>query len=412
MFDNIKSNAQGYWTPKTFGVEGLLVNGFDVDSILVAGSNVLEQDNIPKNTFQLLKFHIKRSLLSALFLFMSYEQAGPRNQKVANVANVNTNDKICTVSEISDPSDLISVIATPDVQTRDLPDASRLTMLLLFIYTAIKTILVKFQDLLVVMKLTDSKSLFFRHGSKSKKGSFLSGPSVAKNVSVVLTSHDFVVPPPPLLPDRLVQENDQVKLEIRAIKNEIAKYNKAKAVHLLSDYKRLVTDAAELVYCSTVASLERLSIYEASGALNQNPEMLARMVKEKFESVSIGSTMSIPDVVFVYPTERKRIELVNGKISTQNWTQSGFNLNGSPKWNKALEVIVLEKQNGQTYATTVFGNFFSMVQQGMLKPEEVETTLDEIFEESFGQPAHLIITSGISCSLKGIPPWIVRGSFI
>lgn len=61
-----------YYSPKTYGLEGLNFKGFEVDQIFSAGSNIARPEDIPHNTFGILKYHIKRSLLLAILAIIGY----------------------------------------------------------------------------------------------------------------------------------------------------------------------------------------------------------------------------------------------------------------------------------------------------------------------------------------------------
>lgn len=58
-----------YYSPKTYGLEGLNYKGFEVDQLFTAGANIATPDDLPNSTFGIFTYHIKRSLLTAILGF-------------------------------------------------------------------------------------------------------------------------------------------------------------------------------------------------------------------------------------------------------------------------------------------------------------------------------------------------------
>lgn len=414
-----KSLRSTYYTPRTYGIEGLTYNGFDIDEIFVAGSNVNDESLVPKNTFELLLFHLKRSFLSALHSAIEYRLIGTQK-----VVPSNTKGITVPVSELSDPADLANIIATPDIPPATLTAPSGFMVVMLYLYSILKALTESILSLMTKSGFIKSKSPLhlFSQEKLANKTAFM-GSSVAKSVTVVLTSHPYVAPPPPLHPDEVYSEEESARTHIKAndeeiamIKEEITKHEESKSAHIASDYKRLIVDASELVYFSAAASLERLTIYEATGVFSQSPQMLAKMVKSKFEASSIGSTQSIPSIHFVYPSKRLRVDLIDGQISVIDLnsipTRGQEDEDSTDNWNRILEVVVLEKNDGQLFLSVVLRKVCVMVSKGQLRSDEVEKTLDRIFKEAYIAPgADLVITSGYTCELQGLSPLNVRGSF-
>lgn len=401
----LPSRDTKYYTPRTYGLEGLSYNGFSVDSIFVAGSNLFDPVNSPKTTWDLLKFHIKRSLLSAVHCALEYKIYGsPKPEKHP------AKEPHC-ITEITDINDFELVSSSPDVEILDSSSPSSIIAYSYYLYTLLQTFFLGIyppnDDLVIQPILT-----FFR--KSQKKTVPFNGPSVAKRVTVVLTSHPFLAPPPPIIPDDTLSQTSKLsEKEIKSIKAKIEKYDKDKRCHAVSDLKRLLVDATDLVYQSTIASLDRLTIYESDGVLCQSSDMLARMVKKKFEAVSIGPSMYIPSIAFVLPSTRTRIELINGEISVIDARESSVTpnspVNTAPSW--ILEVVLIKENDGKEFSSKVLKQVCFMVDQTLLKTEEVEKTLESVFDETYiTPPAHLVITSGYTCEFQGVPPLNMRGS--
>lgn len=401
----LPSRHKQYYTPRTYGLEGLSFNGFPIDNIFVAGSNLFDPANSPETTWDLLKFHVKRSLLSAVHCALEYKIYGsPKPEK--HLAKEN----LC-ITEITDVDDLELVTASPDVEVLDSSSPSSIISYSLYLYTLLRTFLGIYppSDDFV----TQPTLGFFR--KDQKKAVSFKGPSVAKNVTVVLTSHPFLAPPPPIIPDDNLRASPLSEKETTSINAKIEKYNKDKACHTVADLKRLLVDATDLVYQSNLASLERLTIYESTGVLCQSPDMLPKMVKKKFEAVSIGSTMSIPSIVFVFPSTRTRIELINGEITIMDAREISITPNSpaARTWNRILEIVLIKENDGKEFFSKVLQQVCLMVDQKLLKPDEVEKTLESVFDETYiTPPAHLVITSGYTCELQGVPPLNMRESIV
>lgn len=409
-----------YYSPKTYGVEGLSFNGFNIDQIFGAGASVFQEGILPKNTWELFIFHITKSLLAGFYSLMEHKYFGFQKTKVT------TTTQPLDIANLREPTELDQITPTPDVENFRVEEApSSLAVVLMYIYSVIRattSYFLCFCSDTGFLKDTLHQIPFLRNKKSVTRTAFMNAPTAAKIVTVVLTSHEFIAPPPPLEPNEVLSSSgSQRKIDakdIALIRAKIAKYEAEKSSHLASDYKRLLIDSTELIYYSTVASLDRLNIFEATGTLSKNPELLAKQVKRKFETVSIGSTMSIPDIVFLFPSIRVKVEMIHGIISTVSTRNSAATIkpmqekNAAP-WNRCLEVVVLERRDGKKLATSMCRKLCSIVDQGLLKSEEFEGSLERVFEEAYITPAaDLVVTSGIACNLQGLSPLNMKGSVI
>ncbi|KAF5096893.1 hypothetical protein D0Z00_002630 [Geotrichum galactomycetum] len=412
MIDQIINNKNTYFTPKTYGIEGLSINGFDINSIFVAGSNIGSFQKIHGNTYGLFLFHIKRSILSAIFLAIGYKKYGVENENTL-LALDNT---YLTVSQIKNLSDIEGILPTPSVIPWYITaPPSNIIIILLYLYSVIKAIARAILDFLKKCGISKVNNLFFTKTAEPKT-MFMSGPSIAKSVAVVLKGSPFIANPPPLPLEQLSPAiSEEVKQNILKTNAKIFQYTKSLNAHQVADFKRLLLDATELVYAASVACIDRLVIYDPVGTLNQNINLVAKSVKQKFDISKVGSSLSIPDIIIIFPSNKKQIKLYDGKIQVENLENDVFDAipetPKSPHYTKFLEVVVLEKSNGKPFIFNVFQKVCSMIEQGLVKPEELESTMTAIYKESFiYPPVDLVITSGLLKSLEGIPPPLIKGS--
>lgn len=406
---------QNYYTPKTYGIEGLKFNGFDVDQIFVAGSNVIQDGKIPFTTWGMLRFHVSRSLLSAVHGLMEKRYLGVEKKSPMVLRNLD-------VSEVTNLADLDKVVPTADADLAVATAPSSLMVVLMYIYSVISATFFYFLFFCSstgFLKDTLHSLPLFHPKDPSKRTVFMNSPTKATNVTVVLSSHPYVAPPPPFLPEEVTSSFESTHTfdaeEIAAAKLEISKYEIAKNNHEVSDYKRLLADASDLVYYASVSSLRRLTIYEETGVLNQNPELLAKSVKKKVELVGVGSTVTVPEIVFVFVSQQLKVALSNGRITISSLSAPsstfGEDENVADKTNKPLEVVILEKRNGKRFAATVCRQLCSFVKKGLLTMDNFENSIERAFEEAYITPAaDLVITSGLSCQLHGLSPLNVDGS--
>lgn len=414
MIDQFIKDKRAYFTPKTYGIEGLTINGFDVDSIFVAGSNMASPENIPTTTFDLFIFHVKRSFLSAVFMTVGYKKYGVQFENTPLVQN----DTNLTVSQIENVSNIDEIVPTPDVIPWyvTVPPSS-IIIILLYVYSVIKIIITANVNFVRKLGRVEINIPFWTKRSESGT-MFMSDPSVAKSVALVLRNTPFIVHPPPLLAEQSDMINSEgFKKEKQKSYGILSEYNKKKNAHQVADFKRMLLDATELVYTASFACLDRLIIYDSEGTLNQNIDILAKSVKKKFEISRIGSTLSIPDVRFTFPSNKKQINLFDGQIEVK--TMKSNRISSYPKFPKGLlqtkflEVVVLEKTNSKPYIATVLRQVCSMIDQGLIKPHELECTMAAIYTESYiYPPVQLVITSGLLSSLEGIPPPLITGSYV
>lgn len=413
MIDQFIKDKKAYFTLRTYGIEGLTINGFDVDSIFVAGSNMTSPENIPKTTFNLFIFHVKRSFLSAVFMTIGYKKYGVQFENIPLAQN----DSNLTVSQIENVSNIDEVVPTPDVIPWyvTVPPSS-IIIILLYVYSVMKTIVMV--NLSFVKKLGSAEINIPFWTKRSESGTmFMSSPSVAKSVALVIRNTPFIAYPPPLLTEQSDMTNSEGSKNEEQTYDMISEYNKKKNAHQVADFKRVLLDATELVYTASVACLDRLVIYDSEGTLNQNINIFAKSVKKKFEISRIGSTMSIPDVRFTFPSNKKQINLFDGQIEVK--TMESNRISSFPKSPKSflqtkfLEVVVLERKNSKPYIATVFRQVCSMIDQGLIKSHELESTMAAIYTESYiYPPVQLVITSGLLSSLEGIPPPLITGSYV
>lgn len=413
MIDQVIENKNIYFTPKTYGIEGLSINGFDVNSIFVAGSNVGGFEKIPGNTYELLLFHIKRSILSAVLMTIGYKKYGVQNENTL----VALNNTYLTVSQIKNLPDIEGILPTPNVIPWYITDPpSNIIIIILYFYSVIKAIAKAGLDLLQKFGISKINNLFFIKTAKTRT-MFMTGPSVAKSVAVILRDSPFIVRPPPLSlkqPGPTISE--AVKQNVTENNAKAFEYTKRLNAHQVADFKRVLLNATELVYAASVACIDRLVIYDPMGTLNKNINLVAESVKQKFDISKVSSSLLIPDTVIIFPSNKKQIKLYDGNIQVEDLKNDVFNTihetPKSPHYTRFLEVVVLEKNNGKPFIFTVFRKICSMIERGLVKPEELESTMTAIYKESFiYPPVDLVITSGFLKNLEGIPPPLIKGSF-
>lgn len=413
MLNSVKTDT--YFTPRTYGIEGLTVNGFDVDSIFVAGSNVTSAEDLPTKTIELLRFHIRRSLLSAVFLAIGLKKYGVKYEADVTPLNATT----LTVSEIKEPSEMESIVPNPDVTPWYINAVpSNLLIFLIQAYVFIKSVMGVVTGFFDKIGIKLPLTVPFVQSKPKDRTSFFSGSSLAKNVTVVLDSRPYIAAPPPLLPEDVAPAiSETMQAEVVDVKSKIAMFNKNKNAHEVAEYKKLLVESTEIIYYSGAAQLERLNIYDRLGMMSMNPELLAKAVKKKFEVTSIGSSASIPDISFIFPGIKKQVNLFSGVITSVDLDDNSLGVkpmnSRSQSSSKPMEVVLLNERNGKQFITTVFRKVVSMIDQGLIKPDELESTLNTIYEESYIAPgSQLVITSGLTGLYKGLPPFLIKGAYL
>lgn len=445
-----------YFTPKTYGIEGLRFKGFELDNILSAGANLSDPDIVPKSTWQILKFHLKRSMLQGILNVYSTKD----NDAPYKVQSTLLDILALALALLENVTSLLADITALFTRIMDWVDnmTSWIQGLVNGFITWLKD---TFQAILDRLPFGAQINKFvFRSEYDGKKPwpslfksvsprPTLSLPSPStiimpkkkrvpspiipsdallasiKSIALIIHSNIHLAPPPPLLPNEKEQGNMSPE-ELSSILDEISQFEASEQEFLAAETVRVIDEAAMMIYWSYVLNLQHITLFENNALLSGHGIELIEVVKRKFEEAS----ETMPTIAFAIPSQKTLYDVIGGsrvslramemlsasdiaRDAQQRFPHSPLTVDDAagPK-NVKLKVVILDRKNGKSLTMKALRYACKLVEEHKLSPVNVERAM-ELYLGQFGiVPFQAVIATGYRCFLEGLPPLSVRDSII
>lgn len=429
-----------YYTPKTYGIEGLRFKGFELDNLLSAGANLQKAEDVPKSTWGIFKYHMKRSILLGMLNIVSTTDDDPVKKADGTILDL----AIILLNLLT------NVVAWLDSVTAVFND----------IMDWVNNVTTWIQDLvqwlidLLPFGSSINKYLFRSRYSGSKSFASLiksfSSPSISiipqkkrvpspinptdaflaskKSIALVIQPKEYITPPPPLMPNE--KERGKFSAEqISAITAEIKEYERKESEFLEAETNRLVEEAALMIYWSFVLNLQHITLFENNAYLSGNSTKLIDAVKRKFQSTN----EKMPNMIFAVPSQKTLYDVIGGtrvslrsmemlsseeiaRDAQQRFPHTPTNSSededlGGPH-NVKLKVVVLDRKNGKSLTMKALRYTCKLVQEKKLLPINVEHAMVLYLNQFHITPFQAVVIAGYQCSLEGLPPLSVRQSIV
>lgn len=353
------ANDDRVYTPKTYGMEGLVFKGFNVDDIFVAGSNgtYVRQPNM----WELLKFHIFRSILNLVLALVGYYDSIPELWKQFS----------------------------------------------------------KFRRGIFDFKEFETSVYQFLGCGTSEKNP--TAEKIPSHVATILTYFPHVQSPPPSVPETTTladgtvlepspEEVEEVYAAIRSFENE-------KIAHAESESKRIVNEATELMCWCIERGVKTLTIYEGSGVLcEQEVDRIIDYARTKL--ALSGNALKNKKVNAKFHTHRRVVSFSNTWAETSNLSLDPFGIdetNGNDE-DIVLEVFILEAVEPEKSLRDFIAFTSEEIANEHIKRDELS---DEQLSSAFtsytsgtSKCPDILVLFGSKASLNGYPGYALRNTLI
>lgn len=448
------------YTPKTYGLEGFSFRGFEIDKIFSAGSSITNPADFPTSTWQLLKFHIRRSMLSAILNIIALKDDDPIQRANSTIVDLilklldflaSFTVFLGTISSflqavlgwlngITDyalqlvdwlrpviPVDLIKKIW--DWLESLIPDPA------LALLTPVSDTWKSFRkgELLGPKKKVEIETLVLN------KNNILGSQSAhTKNFAVMINSKAFVAPPPPFMPSEEQQESMDPE-DVEAIKRDIKLHEETESEFFQEETDRVVEEAASVIYWSHLLKLQMVTLYEKQGLLAKNSAKVIEATKKKF----IHSGIRMPNMSMSFPSEEAIYDIVSQ--SSDDKTLEGIHTKvmsitkrkvailpdmlikdshkrfehtrppsawGDGPQNIEMKVVVLERRNGRRLTMKALRRVCLLIEQGRMSKINAEQGVLVYLEQYDIKPIDMVVCAGMSATVNGLPPLCVRNALL
>lgn len=353
------ANEDRAYTPKTYGMEGLVFKGFNVDDIFVAGSNgtYLTQPNM----WELLKFHIFRSILNLLLALVAYYDTIPELWK--HFSNFRRG----------------------------------------------------------IFDFKEFESSVYRFLGCGTPKKVLITDKVPNHVATILTYFPHVRPPPPSVPESIkltdgtvleppLEEIEEVYSTIQAFENE-------KVAHEASESKRLINEATELICWSIEKGIKTLTIYESVGVLcEQDVDRIIDYTRTKL--ALSGNALNQKKVNVKFHTHRRMVSFNNTWAETSDLALDPFGIDAAREQDEdiILEVFVLDEVEAGQSIRDFITFTLEEIRNGRIKQDELsdEKLTSALTSFTSGTPTcpHVLILFGSKASMNGYPGCALRNTWV
>lgn len=262
-----------YYTPRTYGIEGLTFKGFNIDDIFVPGSNGRYLRTQNPTMWDLLKFHITRSILNGLLAIVSFYESLPSFFKQLTLFRLSFS---------------------------------------------------RFEEFEKIFT-----SLFKK--DKANRVEINSTKNPPEHLATVLKSSPHISPPLPTIPQSIELADGSVAAptaeELEEIHYIIQKEESQKVEHHESETKRLIDETTELILWSIKAGITQLTIFESSGTLcEQEVERVVTYCREKMALADIP--LGEKPIKLCFHTQSREVLFDNASFTTGNKQLNPFNETG------------------------------------------------------------------------------------
>lgn len=392
-----------YYSPKTYGLEGLNYKGFEVDQLFTAGANIATPDDLPNSTFGIFTYHIKRSLLTAIlgvYASVDDDAINKSDSSLLTVIIQASSFMSMIVSLISSLSDFRRwVIASMQgAFNRSTTMVQNITVKLPFFGPKIVSI---------AHYISEFISLAFSNAfpkQKYESVSAIAGPVVSlQNIALVVHSNEFVAPPPPNIPSP--QEKAAMPHEaLTELYNEVQLYSETEAVFTRVETRRVIEEAATLIHWAFVLNLQHITLCEELGYLSGNAAELIEAVKVVFEKAH----EKLPQMTFVVPSQESVYDVsntCNPTVSRPLSSSSTLERSRPTSYGSAgivsggirrMKIVVLDCKNGKRLTLKGLRSACALVQKKMLEPENVARSVESFMEQYGITDFDLVVSAGPS----------------
>lgn len=448
------------YTPKTYGLEGFSFRGFDVDKFFSAGSSITNPVDFPTSTWQLLKFHIRRSLLSAVLNIIALNDNDPIQRADSTLVDLITTilDFLATFTVFL--GTVVSLLQQALEWLNGLTDYVQELINWLRPILPID-IIQRLWDWLCSLIPEPALSLFRPVGNtwrSFRKGELL-GPKEkieietlvlnpnnilgsqsadTKNFAIIINSKDFVAPPPPFMPSKEQQESMDPE-DVEAIKRDIKLHEETESEFFQEETDRVVEEAASVIYWSFLLKLQMITLYERQGLLAKNSAKIIEATKKKF----IHSGIKMPNISFSFPSEEaiydvvsqssnddtlegthskvmnisKRKVVISPDVLIRDSHQRFEHTRPPSAWgdgpqNIQMQVVVLERKNGRRLTMKALRRVCLLIEQGRLSKFNAERAILVYLEQYNIKPIDMVVCAGMFATVSGLPPLCVRNALI
>jgi hypothetical protein len=274
---------------KTYGMEGIVFKGFNVDDIFVAGSNgaYVTQPNM----WELLKFHIFRSILNLVLAVVAYYDAIPELWKQLSSFR------------------------------RGIFDFKEFEM---------------------------SVYQFLGYDTPEKNSITEKVPS---HVATILTYFPLVRSPPPSVPEPIKLADgtvlDSTPEEIEEVYGAIQSFDNEKIAHQASESKRLVNEATELMCWCIERGIKTLTIYENFGVLcEQEADRIIDYTRTKL--ALSGKALKNKKVNVKFHTYQRMVSFTNTWAESSNLLLDPFGIDTTSEYDADVILEVFHLGGGGT----------------------------------------------------------------
>lgn len=412
-----------YYSPKTYGLEGLSYKGFEVDQLFTAGSNIASPDDLPTDTYGILKYYIKRSILTGILGIFAFFDQDAVDRSESHFLGV-------IVYAMAAMSGFVAFLVRIDDSKRWI--IAYIKGFLSNTFSVVKNVSAK-------VPIVGSKLVTFIHyfseylslvyarlvpKQKTEVVSPIAGPVLSsRNIAMIIHSNEFVAPPPPVLPTP-EEEARMPAEEVTELHKEISFYKETQKLFYEVETKRVINEAAMLIHWAFVLNLQHITLCEYLGYLSSHSTELIDAVKTVF----LNAHEKMPQMSFVVPSEESILDVTNTADATpvsrdlssssamaisrpaSSSYGNGVALSGGSI--RSMKIVLLDQKNGKRLTLKGLKSACVLVQKTGLEPENVERSVESFMEQygitSFG----LVIAAGPTAVLDGLPPLSVKNAHI
>lgn len=372
--DRVKHPSSGaFYTPKTYGVTGGVIQGFSVDNMIKPGCNfddlnnffdVVENGSSP--TFKLLKWHIRRTLLHVLLTIVSYYKMLP----------------VFVKRMFSLRSGMLDFKEFEETARNTWPG-----------------------------KLNLEKEV--ENFSK-----------IPKHVGIILKYYKNVVPPPPELPEPYINANKEIvypsEEDIQLAKEVIKECEKEQEEHDNNEGNRLVTEITDIISWAVVSKIPILTIYEQSGFIFSNLDQ-DRVISSTRDKLALNYGVTDVKIKIHVRAENKVLTFSNNdsELSSAAPSPSFDNDNNNNNNDAVLNVILLQETDVRTAVTRVAENVSLAYADGSLELEEVtQEFVNQAILQSLSSSSSptiqpdLLILLGSNATVDGYPSYALKNALV